>query len=123
MPYQSFEQLEAYKAARDLRRDIYRLANKLPEDEKFGLSAQMKRASVSLTNNIAEAHGRYHYQEAIQFCRQARGSLSELLDDINVCSDESYCKEIEARVLKEQAQTVQRLLNGFIAYLKKRKDA
>ena len=84
MAYQSFEELEVYQLARELRKEIYSLTKKLPVEEKFNLAGQMRRAATSLTNNIAEGHGRYHYQENIQFCRQSRGSLMELIDDLNI---------------------------------------
>ncbi|HJZ12851.1 MAG TPA: four helix bundle protein, partial [Acidobacteriota bacterium] len=54
------------------------------------IAGQIRRAAVSLTNNIAEGHGRFHYQENIQFLRHSRGSLTELLDDVNTCIDEEY---------------------------------
>lgn len=82
MPYQFFEELEVYQLAREFRKEIYLLIKKLPVEEKFNLAGQMRRAATSLTNNIAEGHGRYHYQENIQFCRQSRGSLMELIDDL-----------------------------------------
>jgi four helix bundle protein len=62
----------------------------------------MRRASLSLTNCIAEGHGRFHYQENIQYLRQSRGSLSELLDDINTCMDESYGEPGPLNTLKEE---------------------
>ena len=55
----------------------------LPEEEKYNLSSQMRRAAVSITANIAEGYGRYHYQENIQFCRQSRGVLRMELHEIN----------------------------------------
>jgi four helix bundle protein len=62
----SFEQLYVYKLARDFRKSITLLVKKLPTEERFNLSAQMRRAALSVTNNIAEGVGRYHYQENIQ---------------------------------------------------------
>lgn len=91
--YGEIEDLEVYKLARDFRNEIYKLLKLLPEKEKFALAPQMRKAAISLTNNIAEGHGRYHYQENIQFCRQARGSLIELFDDINICLDENYIEK------------------------------
>lgn len=75
MGYKTFEDLEAYKLARAFRKQIFGLIRMLPDEEKYNLVNQMRRAATSLTNNIAEGHGRFHYQENIQFCRQARGSL------------------------------------------------
>jgi len=78
------------------------------------LASQIRRAAVSLTNNIAEGHGRYHYLEQIKFCLNSRGSLEELLDDLNVCVDESYLSPEECAPLKNQGWRVHQLLNGFI---------
>ena len=88
--YQTFEDLEVCQVARQFRKAMYRVAKIFPDQEKFALAGQIRRAAVSLTNNIAEGHGRYHYLEQIKFCLNARGSLEELLDDLNVCLDESY---------------------------------
>jgi four helix bundle protein len=84
----SFEDLEVYTAAREFRKQIYKLIKKLPPEETYNLASQMRRAALSLTNNIAEGHGRFFYQENIQFCRISRGSLMELIDDLNTCIDE-----------------------------------
>ncbi len=122
MPYEGksafgFEDLDVYKAARALRMRVYKLAKLLPPDEKYGLCSQMRRAAVSLTNNIAEGHGRYNWQDNTRFCRISRGSLSELIDDINICTDEGYAKPEYLQDLRTNAVEVQRLLNGYIAWL------
>jgi four helix bundle protein len=93
MGYRSFEELEVYKAAREFRKEIYRLVKNLPEEEKYNLAGQMRRAALSLTNNIAEGHGRFFFQENIQFCRISRGSLMELIDDLNACIDGVLMKD------------------------------
>ena len=122
MAYKSFEDLEVYKAAREFRKKIYQLIKELPPEEKYNLGGQMRRASLSLTNNIAEGHGRYNYQENIQFCRISRGSLMELVDDLSVCIDEKYFSKEYIDELKEEAYRINKMLNGYIAYLKKRKS-
>src|SRR3954451_11356691 len=86
--FRTFEDLEVYRVAREFRKAMYHVSRKLPDFEKFALASQIRRAAVSLTNNIVEGHGRYHYLDQIKFCLNARGSLEELLDDLNVCSDE-----------------------------------
>ncbi|HET6427435.1 MAG TPA: four helix bundle protein [Phycisphaerae bacterium] len=116
-----FEDLDAYKEARQLRRAIYRLAKTLPPEEKYALAQQMRRASVSLTNNIAEGYGRFHWQESLQFVRHSRGSLMELVDDLNVCEDENYASQETLLPLRNQAETVLRLVNGYGAYLERMK--
>ena len=118
----SFEKLEVYKLAREYRRKIYRLTYKLPKEEQYNLIIQMRKAAVSLTNNnIAEGHGRYHYQENIQFLRQSRGSLEELLDDLNVCIDENYADKDYIEGLKQECYNLIKKINGYIKYLKDRK--
>src|SRR5436190_22228364 len=99
--YQTFEDLDAYKIAREFRKAMYGVARRLPESEKFGLVSQLRRAAVSLTNNIAEGHGRYHYLDQIKFMLQSRGSLEELLDDLIVCADERYLDEQAVPPLKQ----------------------
>ena len=121
MGYKSFEALEVYKAARAFRKKIYKLIKGLPPEEKYNLASQMRRAALSLTNNIGEGHGRFFYQENIQFCRISRGSLMELIDDLNVCIDEGYFPLAYMEELKSEGYTVNKMLNGYIAYLKKRK--
>ena len=82
----------------------------------------MRRAAVSVTNNIAEGHGRWHYQETIRFCRIARGSVDELIDDFNICQDEGYGDQALVGELKAHAYDVIRKINGYIAYLRKTKQ-
>ena len=122
MGYKSFEELAVYKAARKFRIKIYRLIKNLPEEEKYNLAGQMRRAALSLTNNIGEGHGRYHFQENIQFCRISRGSLMELIDDLNVCIDEEYFQQDYLMELKEEGYRINKMLNGYIGYLKRRRD-
>jgi four helix bundle protein len=73
------EDLEAWKECREIRKPIFILVRKLPADEKYRLSDQLTRASRSTTANIAEGHGRFHYQENTQFCRHSRGSITSLI--------------------------------------------
>jgi four helix bundle protein len=119
--FQTFEDLEVYKAAREFRKAMYRVSRCLPDFEKFELASQIRRAGVSLTNNIAEGHGRFHYLDQIKFMLQSRGSLQELLDDLNVCQDESYLATAEVPKLKQQGWGVLRLLNGYLHWLRQRK--
>ena len=120
--FKTFEDLEIYKKAREFHKKIYQLIKKLPQEEKYNLDPQMRRASISLTNNITEGHGRYHFQENIQFCRHSRGSLEELLDDLNVCIDEQYFPEEYLNGLKTEGFELLKDLNGYIKYLKTMKE-
>jgi four helix bundle protein len=119
----TFETLEVWKAARTLRRDMTALARTLPPMEKTRLADQMIRASRSVTANIAEGYGRYYFQENIQFCRQGRGSLFELLDHLSVCRDEGYVSQEQFDTGKHQILNAVMLLNGYVDYLKRQKES
>ena len=81
----------------------------------------MIRSSRSVTANIAEGYGRYHFQENIQFCRQSRGSLYELLDHIFVAYDEVYISLKTFEIFKEKIMKTIKILNGYIKFLKEQK--
>ena len=117
-----FRDLEVWKWCRELRRDIERLCRGLPRDEQRRLGDQMIRAARSVTANLAEGIGRYHYLETIQSCRMARGSLYELLDHLQVAADNSYLKASEFKAYDERIRSASRLLNGFVRYLRERRD-
>ena len=121
--FQTFEDLEVYRAAREFRKAMYSVNRRLPDFEKYDLGSQIRRAAVSLTNNMAEGHGRFHYPDQIRFFLHSRGSLQELVDDLNVCEDEQYIKGVEAQELKEQAQELLKLLNGYLRYLRSRSSS
>src|SRR5690349_15290183 len=116
--FQTFEDLECYKLAREFRKTMYAVTRRLPDIEKFELASQIRRASVSLTNNISEGHGRFHFLDQIKFMLQARGSLQELIDDLNVCEDEQYLVEDEVSKIKAQGWEVLKLLNGYLRWLR-----
>jgi four helix bundle protein len=113
------DDFELYKIAREFRKRTYRLVRQLPPEEKYALANQMRRGAVSVTNNIAEGHGRWHYQENIHFCRISRGSVDELIDDFNTCLDESYGDQALAQELKCEAYDLIHRINGYIAYLRR----
>ena len=120
---QSFEDLYVYRLARDFGKSMTELARRLPTDERFNLSIQIRRAALSVTNNIAEGMGRYHYQENIQFCRQSRGSITELIDDLNACFDEGYIDRSTCEEYKTRAYELIKVLNSYVASQKRRKSS
>jgi len=77
--FKTFEDLECWKEARKLSIHVkINILSKFPENEKFDLTLQLSRSSRFIGNNISEGFGRFHYQENIQFCGIARGSLTEI---------------------------------------------
>jgi four helix bundle protein len=119
----TFEDLEVYQVARDFRKAMYAISRRLPDIEKFGLASQIRRAALSITNNIAEGHGRYHYLDQIRFTLQSRGSLEELIDDLNTCQDEQYLPDEEIASLKQEGWRVRQLIDGYIRYLRQQKNS
>ena len=118
----TFEDLEVWQQAREFRNKISELTDSFPEKEKYKLSDQILRASRSVTANIAEGYGRFHYQENVQFARQARGSLYETLDHLTVARDEGYIQEDTFQEFKSEVFDIVPILNGYIRYLKRQKE-
>ena len=117
-----FEGLEVYQMATKLRRDIFDLVKTFPNEEKFRLSDQLIRSTRKCPAQIAEGYGRFHYQENIQFCRIARGSLAESIDHLNVAHECSYIDKPTHTRMVSEIETLTRMLNGYISYLKRRKQ-
>ena len=115
-----FTDLVVWQLARELRKLIYSLIRNFPSEEKFALSAQMRRAAVSITANIAEGFGRYSFQENIQFCRLARGSAFELRDHLVTALDQGYLKPEQHGDADSLSQRVIQTLNGYIRSTKMR---
>jgi len=116
------QQLEVWIKSRTLRNSVSELSQKFPSEEKYGLTDQIIRSSRSISANIAEGHGRYHFQENIQYCRQARGSLTETFDHLTVAFDEKYLGKQEFDRLSNEIEILTKMINGYISYLKKRKE-
>ena len=121
MEIRSFEDLECWKCATELRRNISNMVKTFPVTEKYALTDQIIRASRSVTNNIAEGYGRFHFQENIQFCRHSRGSLYEVVDHLIIAKDEKYISEEEHETYKKLLNKSLALLNGYINYLMNQK--
>jgi four helix bundle protein len=99
-----------------LTKMIYDLTRFLPDDEKFGLISQMRRAAVSIPSNIAEGSARQTKKESIQFCVIARGSLSELDTQIELCAALGLLTTAQIAQASTRLETVGALLNGLIRF-------
>jgi hypothetical protein len=116
------DEFELYNLARAFRAKTYRLVRQRSRGGTLLLGETDEARCRFATNNIAEGHGRWHYSENIQFCRTSRGSIEELIDDFNTCLDESYGDESLVHQLKADANNLIHRINGYIAYLRKRKQ-
>ncbi len=117
-----FEELKVWQQCRVFKIEISKLVKTFPKHEIYNLTSQLSRASRSVTANIAEGYGRYHYGENIQFCRQSRGSLEEVKDHLYSAFDEAYINQGELDRLFAIHKTCISMLNGYIDWLKKQKD-
>ena len=99
---------------------IYRLAAGFPKEERYGLSSQMKRASVSVSSNIAEGAARITNAEKLHFFYVARGSLSELETQIEISARLSFLSSDQAASVRDLINTVAALLQGLVDSRKNR---
>jgi four helix bundle protein len=112
------KQLRVWKESMHRVKMVYEITALLPVDERFGLISQMRRAAVSIPSNIAEGSARQTKKEAIQFYTIARGSLSELDTQIELCINLGLLSETQITKISDQVETVGALLNGLIRFKK-----
>ncbi|HEV8084878.1 MAG TPA: four helix bundle protein [Chitinophagaceae bacterium] len=121
--YDHFYDLPVYKKCRSFRKNVSQIVkSNFPKSEEYHLKSQVLDSSRSITANIAEGFGRFHYQKNIQFCRQARGSMTETIDHMITAFDEEYIKEEKLKTLNEEYKTCLKELNIYIKYLKSAKE-
>ena len=104
--------LKAWSLSRALVKDVYRLTAGFPDDERFGLTAQLRRASVSIPSNIAEGAARNSSREFRRFIAMARGSLAEVETQIILASDLDYVGDTHS--LDAKIEELFRILGGLL---------
>ena len=117
-----FEELELWKKVREFKQNIAAFVKTLPTEEKYKLADQLTRSSRSINSLIAEGHGRFSYPDQIHFCIQARGSLAETINHLIDACDESYISEENLNQYKIKGKEIERLMNGYLGYLRKKRD-
>ena len=110
----AFTDLKAWQEAHKLAILVYEMTGKLPAKETYALGDQMRRATSSVTSNIAEGFGRHSFKEKIQFYYLAQGSLSELKNQLFLAKDVSYIGGDSFKSLMDQSDAAHRLLQGLI---------
>jgi four helix bundle protein len=113
-----FRDLLLWQKGMQLARVVYKKTMDFPKSELFGITNQMRRASLSVPSNIAEGHGRLSDGSLRVFSGQARGSLYELETQIELACDLEYLQAKDAKELLELSREVGRMLNGLIGVLK-----
>jgi len=110
----NFYDLKVWQDAHQLVLEIYKITKEFPKEELFGLVSQMRRAASSITANIAEGFGRFHYKEKAKFYIQSRASAVELQDHIFLSQDLDYLSKEKARNSFQQINIILKELNGLI---------
>lgn len=110
----SFTKLETWQEAHRLVLEAYALSKLFPREEMFGLANQMRRASVSITSNIAEGFSRQSYKGKAQFYSVALGSLTEVQSQLLIARDLGYIQKSEFDEIASQTIKVHKMLNGLI---------
>jgi len=111
---EKLENLEVWKKSKQLTEEIYRITKKFPEDERYILTSQIRRAVVSVSANIAEGFGRYYWKESIHFYRNAKGSLFEVKSHLYLSFDQEYISQKELDNLLEKIEILTKMINGSI---------
>ena len=113
-----YKELEVWKEARRLVKEVYKLTSEFPKSELFGLTSQINRSVISIPSNIAEGQSRNTKKEFIQFLHIAKGSNSELMTQFLLCLDFEYLKKEEIQKVMNLCTEIDGLLGGLIKSLK-----
>jgi four helix bundle protein len=117
---QGLDSLEAWTKSMELALRVYKeVLPLLPSSEKWNLQEQIRRAVASVPANIAEGHGRHYYQENVHFCYIARGSLTEVYSHVTLAYRLGFIPGDKYQDLKLSIADLTRLVNGYIAFLKR----
>jgi four helix bundle protein len=114
-----FEDIQAWQKGRELTQAVYRFSRRGEFARDLALKDQIRRTAISITSNIAEGFERVGNREFIQFLSTAKGSCGEVRSQLYVALDESYITQEEFQQLHDRCIENNRLIDGFISYLKK----
>lgn len=117
-----FTNLDVWQEAHRLTIIIYRLSSKFPKNELYGLTAQLRRAVVSIELNIAEGYGRYHFAEEVKFLLNARGSIAEVQSCLLIAKDLGFITKTQATDIYSSLRILSKRINSLIKYKKSKLD-
>lgn len=121
-PIKHFSHLITWQKNHKLVLEVYKLTKKFPKDELFGLVSQTRRAVCSITGNIAEGYGRYHYNDKIRFYTIARGSSSEVQNYLIIAKDLDFITKDDFNNIKITSFEGYKLICGLIQSTEKFRD-
>ena len=109
----SFEKLEVWKCSVDFTKSIYELTTSFPENEKFGLTSQLRRASISIASNLAEGTSRSTNKDKAHFTTMAFSSLMEVLNQLILSKELNFIAENDYEKLREDINKISNMLNAL----------
>jgi four helix bundle protein len=117
MPINSYRDLFVWQRAMELVKELYILGKKMPQDELYSLTNQMKRAAISIPANIAEGHGRSGKKEYLHFLSIANGSRTELETELQICVRIGYLKEKDIEYAMSLSMEIAKMLKSLMKKL------
>ena len=109
----NFEKLEVWNKAIEFADSVYSITRAFPDDERFGLTSQMRRAAVSISSNIAEGSARHSRDDYAHFLEIATGSLFEVVSQATISKRQGFLRESDYRQLYDAAEIQSRMLSGL----------
>lgn len=114
MPWQNYKQLKIWQDSIDLVEDVYKLIGLLPDEEKYALASQMRRAVVSVPSNIAEGNSRYSERDFKRFLEIAKGSLYELNTQLIICERLNYLTSEQVKNVINDSEKIIKMISKLI---------
>jgi len=117
--YKSFEEMPVWQKAHKLAVEIFHVSEHFPRKEDYGLTSQLRRAALSISANIAEAFGRFHYKDKLNFYYNSRGSAHETKSHLLYARDVGYIEDQICESLVHRVEEVLFDLNSVINALRR----
>lgn len=114
----NFKELDIWKESRVLAKEIYLLSNDLPQDEKFGLTSQIRRCVISIPSNIAEGAAKDSQKDFLRFLQISLGSSFELESHLLLCIDLELLNKETTEIHLESIERLQKRVSSMIKYVK-----
>ena len=119
--YKSFKDMPIWQNAIDIAEDVFKLTESLPKKEDYGLTSQLRRAALSISANIAEAYGRHHISDKINFYYFSRGSVTETQSHLEYANRVGYIKKDKTEVLISRLSQIYNDINKIIVTFKNKR--
>jgi four helix bundle protein len=117
----NFYELDAWKKSHKFILEAYEITKDFPKEELYGITSQLRRASSSITANIAEGFSRYHYNDKIRFYHNARGSLTEAQNFLFLAKDLTFLNSVKFKHLFDLSEEINKLINGLLRSIENQK--